>query len=712
MRKRENRSLKFSMKKLSCFILSMVLIISFSVMSVPLTVSAQTNELSDTNRSSTQLENTLSDSANFTVEQVADELFGDVNIKSSEYLYNLDDSADYIYVEFDDGYAVFLKDTMELLEYSAQGKLNYPEIETTKYYAGPSFYMYKDNDCFVDVVSQEYLFISKVAAQTYADGIREVLLNNYNARENSNAVIFDYSILDTEKTNDVLDIEDTNEMQVFGEIPKLDKSSLIRLTDGTYIPNYRYFLSEPLHGQNSTGTCGAVAAQLLLSYHNYFSDRRIIADNYLNGGSTNHEANPNLCNDPMLMTSNTLGTRGYYENGSDDSNSYFHYLVDNIPCSATTSQVKNGIDNILNDRNDDISGTIDYTLKSKTGGWFFGLLSVDSDEIISELDAGRPVILLMQESLGGSDHYVVAYGYNNYTYPGTTDSYLGYITHFGWKTRTDGTNFLNIWVNSAWCYSYITLEIEHIHNYYTVGTISGTNRTEYKCSTCGHRTDAAINMTAMDRYVERVATIPQNGYVYKDYYVTFATAGKKMFLTFGPKDAKLYLFDTEYNQLAYNDDAGEGLNSMFYYSVEKNKPYILRVKFCSYATTGDIKVGITPASAEYSTYEDIWNNESSDTTYMFITHLNKTRVLTFTPTETGTYTFRTNYDGETCIDTYLYVVDPNTTNACYYDDDSAGDLQALIEMDLVANRTYFIVVSTFNITSIDGILSLKISKTA
>lgn len=54
MRKRENRTLKFSMKKLSSFILSMVLIISFSVMSVPLTVSAQTNELSDANVSSTQ----------------------------------------------------------------------------------------------------------------------------------------------------------------------------------------------------------------------------------------------------------------------------------------------------------------------------------------------------------------------------------------------------------------------------------------------------------------------------------------------------------------------------------------------------------------------------------------------------------------------------------------------------------------------------------
>lgn len=707
MRMRKNRSLKFSMKKLSCFILSMVLIISFSVMSVPLTVSAQTNELSDTNISSTQLENTLSDSANFTVEQVADELFGDVNIKSSEYLYNLDDSADYIYVEFDDGYAVFLKDTMELLEYSAQGKLNYPKIETTKYYAGPSFYMFKDNNYFVDVASQEYLYISKESAQTYANEVRKALLSNYEARDISNSVQFDYSILEKEAVSEVQSNIISSEEQYVGEKPKLDTSSLIRLTDGTFIPNYRYFLLDPDHGNNTTGTCGAVAAQLLLSYHNYYSDRRIIANNYLNGGTSNPEANPNLCNDPMRMTSATLGTRGYNENGSDDSNSYFHYVVENIPKSATTSQVKNGLKDILSDRNDEISGTINYTVGSKTGGWFFGLLSVNSSGIISELDSGRPVILLMQESLGGSDHYVVAYGYNNYTYPNSSDTYLGYITHFGW-----GSGYLNIWVNSAWCYSYITLNIEHTHNYYTVGTISGTNRTEYKCSTCGHRTDAAINMTARDRYVERVATIPQNGYVYKDYYVIFATAGNKLFQTFGTKDAKLYLFDTKNKQLAYNDDAGRGLNSMFNYTVEANKPYILRVKFYSDSTTGDVKVGITPSSVVYSTYEDIWNSNSSNVTFYFSTSLNATRVMTFTPTESGTYTFKTGYEDETRVDTYLYVVDPYTTNACLYNDDGAGDLQALITMDLVAGRTYFMVVSTYDITSTTGRLWLSVNKTS
>lgn len=308
--------------------------------------------------------------------------------------------------------------------------------------------------------------------------------------------------------------------------------------------------------------------------------------------------------------------------------------------------------------------------------------------------------------MGATNHQVVGYGYQNYTYPDGSGTYEGYIVHFGWQGETC------VWVNSSWCKGYISLEMNHEHSYYTVGTISGTSRTEYKCSTCGHRTDAAINMTARDRYVERVATIPQNGYVYKDYYVTFATAGNKLFQTFGTKDAKLYLFDTKNKQLAYNDDAGRGLNSMFNYTVEANKPYILRVKFYSDSTTGDVKVGITPSSVVYSTYEDIWNSNSSNVTFYFSTSLNATRVMTFTPTESGTYTFKTGYEDETRVDTYLYVVDPYTTNACLYNDDGAGDLQALITMDLVAGRTYFMVVSTYDITSTTGRLWLSVNKTS
>lgn len=45
-------------------------------------------------------------------------------------------------------------------------------------------------------------------------------------------------------------------------------------------------------------------------------------------------------------------------------------------------------------------------------------------------------------------------------------------------------------------------------------------------------------MEVMDRYVERIVSIPQNGYICKDYYVKFVTAGKNKFQTFRAKDAK------------------------------------------------------------------------------------------------------------------------------------------------------------------------------
>ena len=48
-----------------------------------------------------------------------------------------------------------------------------------------------------------------------------------------------------------------------------------------YISNKNYFIANPLHAvhdesYNSNGTCTTVAMQLLLGYHNYYTDRRLI----------------------------------------------------------------------------------------------------------------------------------------------------------------------------------------------------------------------------------------------------------------------------------------------------------------------------------------------------------------------------------------------------------------------------------------------------
>ena len=51
------------------------------------------------------------------IDSVTYEIFGDKKIRSSEYLYNLDDSPDFIYVDFENyGYVVYFKDTMEMME--------------------------------------------------------------------------------------------------------------------------------------------------------------------------------------------------------------------------------------------------------------------------------------------------------------------------------------------------------------------------------------------------------------------------------------------------------------------------------------------------------------------------------------------------------------------------------------------------------------------
>ena len=87
--------------------------------------------------------NLLCDENNIYVDSITKYQFGDVSIKSCEYLYNLDGSNDYLYVIFNNGYAVYNKYNFEMLEYSPNGQLPYEKTELKKYYAGPSNYFYK-----------------------------------------------------------------------------------------------------------------------------------------------------------------------------------------------------------------------------------------------------------------------------------------------------------------------------------------------------------------------------------------------------------------------------------------------------------------------------------------------------------------------------------------------------------------------------------------
>lgn len=218
-----------------------------------------------------------------------------------------------------------------------------------------------------------------------------------------------------------------------------------------------------------------------------------------------------------------------------------------------------------------------------------------------------------------------------------------------------------------------------------------------------------MHIAAGNRCTEKIVELQPGQYI--EYNITFAGAGNKLIQTFGAKDVRLYLYDDTYNLLVHDDDSGYFLNALINYITEADTTYILKVQFFDSSQFGKVKVCITPASSIYSTYEKIWNVKGEMVAYSFSTTLNTTRVMTFTPTTSGTYKFTTNYSGDTRLDTCLYVIVPNSTNAYLYNDDGAGDLQATIPTELAAGETYFIIVSTYNITANSGPLKLTITKT-
>ena len=58
-------------------------------------------------------------------------IFGNVEINSIEYLYNFNDSPDYVYVDFEGlGYVIFYRTTLEMMKYSYEFDLDYSNIDS------------------------------------------------------------------------------------------------------------------------------------------------------------------------------------------------------------------------------------------------------------------------------------------------------------------------------------------------------------------------------------------------------------------------------------------------------------------------------------------------------------------------------------------------------------------------------------------------------
>lgn len=460
-------------------------------------------------------------------------IFGNVEINSIEYLYNFNDSPDYVYVDFEGlGYVIYYRTTLEMMEYSLEFDLDYSNIDSRKYYAGPSNYYGKKNNKFIDVDTGDYLNLSDSDIELYANNLTSFFSVDADERLNyflNLNVDIDNSSITTSQNNNA---------------PEFDKKNFITpnapgAVNTKYINNYDYFLSNPRHGFNEHGTCGSVAAQILLGYNNYYNDRRIIDVEHLYGdwiGSASSnlydksnyvypERNMNVCNNPMSLTRYTTGT----------NNDFYEFVIRNIEptafnCTCTTTTIKvsgstatvtttiyfpdgttstsvttrdaapgeqssentkhthtgasiddvvEGLGNILSAKFDESQYSITYDEK----GWFFGWSPISSTPIKAEIDSGRPLIIGLDSNLGGTDHWVVGYGYQDYNYPGDSETYSGYIVNFGW------TNRYNVWINESWCDSYIALQMNHTHNLnIQTNNIIDDTKIELRCGECGYRT--------------------------------------------------------------------------------------------------------------------------------------------------------------------------------------------------------------------------------
>ena len=425
--------------------------------------------------------------------QIADEI---------GYLYNFDDSPDYIYIDFIDnaGYAIFSETTLEILEYSENCSFPFEGIKEKKYYGGPYQYYVKINNEFKNIITSEVLKISNEVIKNISTFSRSIFNTNFknDLNELSDAKERISTIFSVNINNDSLSLNSTENTLLS---PPLDLENWINPTaDATYIDNVEYFMTprqSPRHGDNNGESCTTIAIQLLLSYNNYYNDRRIIDPQYLFGNlkntssnlfDRNNYENPNqslyACSNPNTITSEIIG-----------SNQTFHDYLYSKNITGFLYDAKTNLGNYLNERG------IDYDIECETETTLpFGLgefKTINPEKITSKIDEGKPVVLSTSDNLNGTtndrikvNHFVIAYGYQTlspYTSSGNNNSYLGYIVHMGWDPLgVDNLN--NVWTNSDWFYSYLSIDINHVHNHNIITThIVNGNKIELRCS-CGHRT--------------------------------------------------------------------------------------------------------------------------------------------------------------------------------------------------------------------------------
>lgn len=229
----------------------------------------------------------------------------------------------------------------------------------------------------------------------------------------------------------------------------------------------------------------------------------------------------------------------------------------------------------------------------------------------------------------------------------------------------------------------------------------------------GYTNSKAVSVSTNFKYFEDMAPI-YAGYT-MNYTFSFKKSYRIVFQTFGEYDTYMELFDNLGNTLRTDDNSGYNNNSLINYSCESGKTYTLRVRHKNTSESGVIKTTATPVYSGYSWYSSFDSLYHTNVSYSckcieVTKHANAVEILVVVPYYSGTYEFETAYP-EVYADTMMYIVDPTTgTKAALVGDDETDDDQAIVMMNLVAGRPYYIILTSYNVADDNVDIDLIITK--
>jgi len=265
-----------------------------------------------------------------------------------------------------------------------------------------------------------------------------------------------------------------------GEDIVIDETNENMFTDAYYIPNKNYFIANPRHANNTKelnkdGICTTVAMQILLGYHNYYTDNRLIPATANNGVPMLSADYRNLAEHPDILKKTAEGL-GRNSIGTKDEvlmQIYKRNKIASLPGGQAFPFVVNGVKRFVNDYAPTIKDNVSI-------GWGMMNASKIAQNVLNE---GRPIVLGCYRLIGGikNFHVVVAYGYAKY------ENEFGFITHYGW-----GKDNVKVWIPKSQISFYATMNVEHEHKLVDIGKNYQTGYREIECEECGYKTIAPI----------------------------------------------------------------------------------------------------------------------------------------------------------------------------------------------------------------------------